>query len=224
MPAFAVFSRLAMMTNSAEKICEVKKINYGIAAMALCLLTGCGSTAVTNETTVEPSASAVSSVKADAEYADMSEYNTYDEATEYRFIKTTLDHIKALEDSGETFVLFMGYDSCVYCNAAMPLVNDEAKKYGVDVYYVNAIEAVNDGSMDVHRDAIIDQYKDQLTLESDGSYSIQVPITAFYINGKLETFHIGFVDDFDPDAGLATDDENAEYLAIIDSGFQAVAK
>lgn len=201
----------------------MKKINYGVAALALCLLAGCGSAAVTNETTVEPSASAVSSVKTEMEYADMSGYIAYSSTTEYHFIKTTLDHIKKMEDSGENFMLFMGYDTCDYCNAAMPLVNAEAEKYGMDVYYVNAIDAVTDGSMDAHRDAMIEQFKDQLTLEADGSYSIQVPIVAFYVNGKVSSFHVGFVEGFDPKAGSAAAEEKAAYTEILDSGFKAVA-
>lgn len=187
------------------------------------LLAGCGAPSAADATAV-PSASAqpTAAVQANVEYADMSGYSTYNDTTTYHFINATLDHVKEMRDNGASFVFYMGYDTCPFCNAVMPVLNAEASKYGLDVYYVDALAAVDDGSLDRHQDDLLEQFKDQFQPDEDGSYAVQVPITAFYVDGKLDSFHVGFVDGYDTSAGGATTEEATEFLSAIDPGFRAV--
>lgn len=202
----------------------MKKIHIGIAVLALSVLAGCGSASVaaTAKASASASAKTIPAVRTDVQYADMSKYQTYSDTTEYHFVETTLAQAKEMRDAKATFALFMGYSECGYCNAAMPVINADAVKYGVDVYYVDTAAAQKDGSLDEYHDDIVDQFKDEFSQEEDGSYSIHVPIIAFYVNGELYNYHVGFVEDYDPADGLPTTEELTQYVSIIDPSFQKV--
>ena len=92
------------------------------------------------------------------------------------FELTSGDQIYEKMDKGESFILFIGRQTCPYCQETVPELNESAVLFGYDeIYYIDSSQ--NDNK----------QFLEEQGIEA-------VPFTAFVVDGNPVDHVPGFVD------------------------------
>lgn len=137
--------------------------------------------------------------------ADMSGYQ-WIRGDVANFQEITLGESLRMFEEGGTGILYYGYDTCQWCNRAVPELNEVAKEFNLTIYYVDA-------SQRVERDeyAKLLEYIDPvLEVDSKGEKGFYVPAIIGVKDGKITDFHVSLVDNFeipqnDPNKQLSDD-------------------
>ncbi len=204
------------------------KKKLAIMMMAV-LLAGCSSTthqeknikeseASAAETTASPEASAsadasekisiTNSVALNTKTLDMGGYVWLDDKNP-NFIQITMAESLRLMDEGGSGIVVYSYDTCPFCNRAIPVLNQAAKEAGIYVYYVDVYEKelmTPDGqsfseegnatvkSMMTHLDSILKHERNEETGQMEPA--LYTPEVVAIKNGQITGHHVALVDDF----------------------------
>ncbi|MEF9967135.1 MAG: transporter accessory protein [Longicatena sp.] len=151
--------------------------------------------------------------------ADMSAYEGFT-SKDNQFVVSTMDDVlKTLKDKGNAFV-YLGYPKCPWCIDALPIVNEEAKKAGVHIQYVETRDS--DKKLlytDEQKKTLIPYVEPYLNKDDkaeDGSYKLFVPFFFVIKEGKVVSGHIGTVDSHDATKGKMSENEEKEFTKIIE--------
>jgi thiol-disulfide isomerase/thioredoxin len=85
---------------------------------------------------------------------------------------------------GGTGVVFLGFPSCPWCQAYVPMLNDVAKEVGIEkIFYLNIQEDRANNSPEYQ--AIVEILKDHLDLDNEGKPRVFVPDVTVVDHGKI---------------------------------------
>lgn len=179
------------------------------AILAAMLLTGCNTTANTPTATSTPeNTNNAGQINLDATKADMSAY-VFMEDGDPAFLEVSTEESLRMFVNG-TGVVVYSYETCPWCNRILPILDEAAKEYGTEVFYVNiysdafmalTAEEKSDQINALYQclDPILEREKDPETGEDKAV--MQVPEVVAVKDGEIVSHHMGVVDDFslDPD-------------------------
>ena len=179
------------------------------AILAAMLLTGCNTTANQPSATSTPeNTNNAGQINLDASKADMSAY-VFMEDDDPAFLEVSTEESLRMFVNG-TGVVVYSYETCPWCNRILPILDEAAKEYGTEVFYVNiysdafmalTAEEKSDQINALYQclDPILEREKDPETGEDKAV--MQVPEVVAVKDGEIVSHHMGVVDDFslDPD-------------------------
>ncbi|MBQ1467319.1 MAG: hypothetical protein IIZ27_02465, partial [Solobacterium sp.] len=102
--------------------------------ISMLLLTGCRSN--TPVPTTEPTTTPGPTPEITETVADMQGYGLLEDK-DHVYRLTSVGEMIERAEHGDTFAVYFGYDTCPWCNEAVPILNDAAKAAGLTVGYVN---------------------------------------------------------------------------------------
>lgn len=121
-------------------------------------------------------------------------------------VKTYQDLENTLK-SQQTAIYFLGYESCPWCEDALPILVDEAKQSKVTIHYINTKGLKNDK----------DNYQmmqDLLKPILNSDKKIYFPNVIAIKNGKIQKNHIGTVESYNPNEREMTSEEKQQLRII----------
>lgn len=197
------------------------------AMLAVTLLAGCNSTASQPAATSTPeNTNNAGAINLNATKADMSAY-AFIEDDDPAFLEVTTEESLRMFVNG-TGVVVYSYETCPWCNRILPILDEAAKEYGTEVFYVNIYsdafmaldnEEKSDQINALYQclDPILEKEKDPETGEDKAV--MQVPEVVAVKDGEIVSHHMGVVDDFslDPehlDEYQVTDEQKQELKEI----------
>ena len=166
--------------------------------LCLCMAAGC---------------SAGNDVVLDTKEADMSPYiwimgDTAD------FQQTTWNEAIRLFKEKGTGVIYYGYIDCVYCQRAVPQLNEAAKENDAVIYYID-VHGENQPNEDEFNE-LMELIDETLDHDENGEPIFFVPFVIGVRNGKIRGWHTSLVDGFSPsDANEQMSEEQQARLRSI---------
>lgn len=106
---------------------------------------------------------------------------------------TNVLEVKELMDAKESFVLFLSFESCPWCNLIIPYVNDAARDAGVLVGYIDTRSNPEwKSNMDIDNyDIFTEMFSKYLATDEDGKPHLYVPDLYVIKKGKVVARHDG---------------------------------
>lgn len=128
------------------------------------------------------------------EVADLSAYEGMDDYDgEVMMVETTVAEVEEYIKDNKTFVLFMSFADCPYCNRLIPYLNEIAAERGIKIAYVDTRsnpEWMNNMDIDDY-DVFAERFKKYLSKDADGKPHLYTPDTYFIKKGRIVARHDG---------------------------------
>lgn len=122
-------------------------------------------------------------------------------------IPTTISEgLGYIDDDREDRVLVWGYEKCPWCQEAEPILESVAKKYGLDIYYVDTQTGLSEAEKAMMKE-YLQGYEDYF---EDGNFHFYVPTVMVIKDGKLTDVHCGTVESHDATERDMTEEETEE--------------
>ena len=191
--AFIIYNGVCMITETWKKVLRA-------ILLAVCLLSaGCGS----------GSAGGLLS----GEHSDMSDYILLDGVEHVYYDLDVETMVKAMK-AKKTFAVMFGYPACEWCAEAVPVLNQAATEYGMEVGYINTRSnpAWEKNTEITDYDMLIEAIGGYLEYDSDGVRHLYTPTAIFIKDGEVTGFHEGTVPDHNARNRLMTPEEREELL------------
>lgn len=149
-------------------------------------------------------------------YADMSGYSLARQTSFYE--AETADFLKAMEDR-ETMTVFFGFESCPFCQTAVPLLAKAAADTGGKVFYINTRQDPEwTSNQDLPGyDLVVQQLSEYLLTDENGEAQLYVPAVFFIRDGAV----ISAVNGTGTDEAELTDSEELKLYETYVNGFLA---
>ena len=153
--------------------------------------------------------------------SDMSHYEGFTD-TDHVFVDIDVKGMAKKIDDGDTFVIYFGFSECPWCKEAMPILNEIAKEYEMQVYYVNTRkEETWSSNLDIDDYDLFVQYMDAyLDYDDNGIKHLYTPHVFFIKDGKVVLEHQSTVDGHDAHERTMTDEEVKALKQIYSKGFE----
>lgn len=155
------------------------------------LISGCGSKEeeVTSKTITN-------SVEVENVPADLSHY-TFLEGELADYVEIPMSSVATLIKGGGSALIYFGYNTCDWCNRALPELNKVLLDYDFTTYYVDAhSEHYSFTKEDI--DELYDVIYDTLYTDSSGEKGLFVPHVLGIKNGEIVGYHTSLVDSYHP--------------------------
>ena len=154
------------------------------------------------------------------EPSDMSEYILLFDQEHVFYDLDVETMVKAMKDK-KTFTAYFGYSSCEWCAEAVPVLNQAAMEYGMEVGYINTRSnpAWEKNTEIDNYDMLIENVGEYLEYDSDGVRHLYTPTVFFIRAGKVVGFHEGTVADHNARNRQMTEEEREELLNIYRHNF-----
>ena len=109
-------------------------------------------------------------------------------------------------------ILYFGYDTCYWCNRAIPELNSVAMEYGVTVYYVDTAGTIILEDVD----KLLPYLEETFVTNKEGKREFFVPEVLGIKKGEIVGSHVSLVKSFTAtgEEDQMTDDEKAELREI----------
>lgn len=189
-----------------------KYLQILICPLLLCVVSCGKAEEVTNEEVKE---------ETEVVFSDMSGYETYNENETYVFYDMDVMEMNRKMDEGDTFVVYFGFDTCPWCNDAMPILNTVAKSNGVKVGYVNTRKEESwSSNKDIDNYALlIERAAEFLPKDEEGNPRLYVPFVFFVKNGVIVSAHEGTVAGHNAHERRIDNEETVELSRLYQKGF-----
>ncbi len=174
--------KLILIQQVSQKTIMKKIQQLSLLIVIVILITACGSPQV-------------------GSVADMSDYEGLDDKETQVFIVSDVKDFLQRLDNKETFVAYFGFANCPWCNDAISVLNAEAKKKQINIYYINTrpnrwVKA-NSGIPDY--DLLLKKVGQFLGKNEEGNAYLYVPFVFFIKDGDVIFAHQGTVDGYEPE-------------------------
>lgn len=153
--------------------------------------------------------------------ADMSAYNIESE----RFLEISFKDSNTVLTKG-TGVVYYGFDTCPWCLALIPILDEVATSNSRNIYYVDTRPDGIDIRTDDNKDymAVVELVKAYLLDDENGNPRLYVPQLFFVKDGKIISAHADTLPDHDARERALTEAEKQELSDLLDQMFKAIAK
>ncbi|MBQ9067340.1 MAG: thioredoxin family protein [Clostridia bacterium] len=150
------------------------------------------------------------SASAAAPKADMSGYPGLTDRN-HVFVTASAEDVQRMIQNRETFCVYTGRTGCPVCQEAVPVLNEAAKIYKQNVYYVNT---------DVTGTTLLlSMFEPYCVAGSNGYKRFFIPHVFFIRKGNVVENHLGTVPGHDPHTASMTPAQHAELLRDYCNGF-----
>ena len=153
--------------------------------------------------------------------ANMSGYRFLSDR-DHVFIVSSVEDMAERADRGEDFAVYFGYDTCPWCNEAVPLLNEAAKANGYQVGYINVYPA--DGEPMFNFELLVSRWEDQFTYDENGEPNVTVPFVFFFKDGEVAVKQKGTVEGHNANERRMTEEENAQLKQEYMDDFALISK
>ncbi len=158
-----------------------------LSVLAACMLMGCAPA----EKEEEQKAVITNDVLFNSKPADLSNYQFLPEETGDFEEITFREALRFFTEEGSG-ILYFGYDTCYWCNRAIPELNTVVMEYGVPVYYVDT-----HGNFTMEEvEALLPYIEETFITNKDGEPEFFVPEVIGIKKGKITGSHISLVKSF----------------------------
>lgn len=190
-----------------------KKILASIFTISM-LLTGCASRQQTSSVvSTTETAKEMTDEETGLVYTktDMSGYRFVEgKAADFRSIK--MDQANKIFTKDLTGILYLGYESCQYCQRAMPILNEVALEYDEPIWYLDAANEYTSEDYELLNAFMYDDLEE----DEDGNRTIYTPYVLAIKDGEIVDSHTSLVDSWEPeDEDDVMSDEQNEKLKVI---------
>ena len=189
-----------------------------LCSLCLCLLCACQSAKEEKHT----SASHCDDTKETCgiEILDMKDYEDFEDE-EHMFIESNMKEVISFFKNKEDKIVYFGYPRCPWCRDALPVMNDCAKAQGKSIYYVKTKDEEEKFLYNKEEKAELFTYIGDVLEENDeGEKHLFVPFVIVIKDGKLESSHLGTLDEHDATKEKMTDEQVKELHAIYQDMFK----
>lgn len=175
------------------------------------LLAGCGSNKTSNKAPAAPTAFAdgnnAGAINLETQPADMSNY-VFLKDDNPAFTEITLEESFRLIEEKGTGCVYYSYETCPFCNRAIPTMDEAAKAMGITIFYVNLYsDTFMSKSKDEQNELVQKLYSlyepalDHEKNENTGKEEVKmrVPLLVGVRDGEIVGHHRGITDDFELD-------------------------
>lgn len=155
--------------------------------------------------------------------ADMSGYDNFNDQ-DHVFVVSDVKDFASHLDQKETFVTYFGFNTCPWCNAAMPILNDTAKELNQTIYYINTRpnNSVTNNTEIPDYDLLVEKIGDIFELDTDGKPHLYVPFVIYVKNGEVVYYHEGTLEEHDANETTLSEEEINELKEIYKEGFNLI--
>ncbi len=151
--------------------------------------------------------------------ADLTKYSTYRSDTDYAVYEANASRIKKMTEEKKSFVAYMAYAGCPWCEQALPVLNEECKKAGTYIEYID----VKSGDITKEDfDIFVEMIGSLGSHDSNGNPKLEVPTAIFVKNGMVDSIHISTVPDHNAYEREMTDEEIEELRKIYAEAIRAI--
>lgn len=202
-------------------------MKYWICLIVLLLCVGCTTNPKPSPVTPTPTTNAnkpCDALDPCGEEADMSEYETLKEA-DHRYVNAEYSDLVRMINNKESGIFYIGRPTCPYCVEVVPILNEVAKQYEVNVYYINSRSdySASDAGLE-DKEVVIAFLHDYLMENDDGDKALFVPNVLVMKKGEIIGNHISTVGDYDINERPMNEEEVAELTKIYEDYFAAFVK
>jgi len=181
----------------------MKKI---LCLLLVLLLAGCG-----KEVVYDYPQSAIS---------DMSGYNGL---VTNQFYDETIDHFLTMASEKKTAIVYFGYDSCVWCNCVVPVLNEVSIEKDIPVYYVDYHATENYENKEGF-EKVNELLKDFLDTDEQGELAFYFPTIVYLQEGTVIDVHIGTVSGHDATVSGLSEKQTARLKYVLEKQFDGLFK
>ncbi|MBR2067601.1 MAG: hypothetical protein IJ875_05015 [Solobacterium sp.] len=165
---------------------KIKQKKWLVVLLLSLFVWGCKATSASTKS----DATITNTVEVETAEADMKGYSfVRDPIASY--IEIPLKDLTKLINEGGSGLVYMGYDTCDWCNRAFPELNAVLQEYNFTTYYVNS-----HSEHFVYTSSDVDEMFKALepVLNEDGN--LYVPLVLGVKNGEIVGFHSALVEDY----------------------------
>lgn len=131
-----------------------------------------------------------------------------------------LRDVPALLKGGYTGIIYIGYESCPYCQEVKPIVYECKSNYSVNFKYIKLKNKNNDRLYtDKDKKNVYTYFEDYMDKNDDGTYTIYSPLVVSVKEGEILDVHLSTVDGHDASKAKMTDSQKAKLEDIINAMF-----
>lgn len=151
--------------------------------------------------------------------ADMSDYEGFME-TENVFVKSNMQEVLKMIEEGKSAIVYFGFPDCPWCIEALPIMNEVAKTYHQNIYYVQTRdEDRNLIYTEEEKSAILEVVGEFEEKDDDGQIQLFVPLVVVIQDGQAISGNVGTVDGHDAHERKMSEEEKAALTDIYDTMF-----
>ncbi|WP_305204523.1 TlpA family protein disulfide reductase [Dubosiella newyorkensis] len=108
-------------------------------------------------------------------------------------------------------LLYFGFENCPWCQEALPILREEAKRQNVSIHSILTRDENNELLYtEEQKQEIIPYLQDYMSKNEEGELTLYVPLVVVVKDGKAIEGHVGTVDDHDAHARKMTEEEKQE--------------
>ncbi len=143
------------------------------------------------------------------------------------FEQITMKESLRLYEEGGTGIIFYSYDTCPWCNRAVPVLNQAAKELGVKSYYVDVYEPEVTEDLVQQLFTDVDEILSHEKSEKTGNIEpvFYTPEVIAVKDGKIVSHHTALVDSFElqDEDDQMSEEENEELKKIYQDMIRSIA-
>lgn len=157
--------------------------------------------------------------------ADMSGYEGLDDKDTQAFIVSDVKDFLQRLDQKETFVAYFGFADCPWCNDAISILNEEAKKAGINIYYINTRpnKSIKANCDIPDYDLLVERVGVFFRENEEGDPYLYVPFVFFVKDGDIVFTREGTVDGYLPDFMPISEELKEQLKEIYLQGFDSLS-
>lgn len=178
-------------------------------ALSLCLLAGCASAPAAPQTENDEPAQTPLACEAGSENCEAKA------EAEADFTEIEFDDAIALFEEGKSGVLYFGFAACPWCEEAVPILDEEAKKAGTQILFVRTRDENKERLYtDEQKEKIQKWIEKYMSENEEGELTLYVPLVVRVENGEAVAGHQGTVEEHDAHERKMSADEQKEVRKI----------
>ena len=154
------------------------------------------------------------------EILDMKDYEDFNDE-EHVFIESNMKEVISFFKEKEDKIVYFGYPKCPWCKDALPIMNESAKEVGKSIYYVETKD--KEGNYlysDEEKEELFTYISDYLDEDEEGKKHLFVPFVMVIKDGKVQSSHLGTLDEHDAVHEKMSDDQIKELHDIYKEMFK----
>lgn len=159
------------------------------------------------------------------ELADMSGYDCF-EGTEKigEFADLSVMDVKKLIEKKESFVLYLGFANCPWCNILLPQLSEVMLEKDCRIAYIDTRKDPSwSSNLDLaDYDVFVEYFGDYLDTDADGKKHLYVPDMFFVKDGEIVQEYAGVLDENISASDVLTDQQKEKLRGLLREAFEKV--
>lgn len=138
-----------------------------------------------------------------------------------QFYQETISHFLEMVEQKKTAIVYFGYDSCIWCNCLVPVLNEVSIEKQLPVYYIDHHQDENRTDFE-GIEKVTELLSDFLDKDEAGEISFYFPTVVFLQEGKVIDVHVGTVSGHDATVSDLTEKQQARLKYILEKAFDGL--